>query len=990
MTDKGSDGAGTGDSGYFSRRLPRGTYSRPGAGAADYRSPASPSTSAAGSSYRSPVSPPPSAGSGRDSARGYSSPYSSLTSDLGSGSRYGTSGATSRGSGSYTSPYSSTQDSGRYRSPYSTTHDTPRSSSGYSRDPGTRSPYLRTEPRPSDAFSDRSRSPYLRGESSRPSYLRGDPLSPDFPAHPAYPEGYASLGHRRVHPTLSATYEPMYVRGGGDVYEARYPDDELVYEDDGIGGYASLPFGYGLSDAMPVVIESPRLRVYEDPEAPLDRRELLHRAVSELAPPPRGEEDDGGAEEDRGPVIRRRGAPQYPPSAAAVAVGLPESRAERIRQRSYGDASDEAEARPRYSTREGLLRRIADRDRERAAARGESAAAGGDASAGAGAYVGDYHPSVRDYPGSMGRSLGERLRADAGDSLSDTLRSNISDPGVGGASGDVGILPGIPLPPKKPPPSYSDVMSDKGDRYTPVRQLSRDSLLGSSPSAEQTGSTSTDFRSDTLKSLEDLQRQTSDLEQRYQKNLAERRDLLAKNGSGSRSQDEANGAPAEPEVRSSPPSGATQSHQDFSQSRSSSRGSGSLGGSFEEEGGNGGKRVRFGGLFDDFDRPSLFGRRGRSLFDSFDFNDEREKRRAHFRDMFDDRLSLFGRHRSLFDDIDPFNRSQSGSPQMQRSQSGSPSAEPSRRSDSPRSSRTTIISESNDPKEGKKVVEITETSSPTTGRKKRTITETKTSSMDAGDGTKRTVTESKTETIEPQDESTDGEAGTGEKSWKPVDERNLFDKYKFNFGSFGTFGSGKKDDLETLKFRDFDDLVNKFKNLHKKSQQDMLKEDQEKKEKQQEEEKENKELEKEDDDIKVLDTADVQELQKAKQESEKETAEGENEVDAEKENRKVEKNEKNKQIKGEQQEQEQGSEKTSVEEGEKDAEKEGAEKEQQHGETEEKTEEETNAEPCGESPDLLPLSQSCLSVSVQVQKGHRGAQRSTGIQNSRKRKGIQN
>ena len=106
--------------------------------------------------------------------------------------------------------------------------------------------------------------------------------------------------------------------------------------------------------------------------------------------------------------------------------------------------------------------------------------------------------------------------------------------------------------------------------------------------------------------------------------------------------------------------------------------------------------------------------------------------------------------------------------------------------------------------------------------------ETKTSSLDAGDGTKRTVTETKTETIEPN-ENGDTDNTACEKSWKPIDERNLFDKYRFTFGSFGTFGSGKTASKKTLKFRDFDDLVEKFANLHQKSQADMQKEEEEQK-----------------------------------------------------------------------------------------------------------------------------------------------------------------
>ena len=171
-------------------------------------------------------------------------------------------------------------------------------------------------------------------------------------------------------------------------------------------------------------------------------------------------------------------------------------------------------------------------------------------------------------------------------------------------------------------------------------------------------------------------------------------------------------------------------------------------------------------------------------------------------------------------------------------------------------------------------MEITESSSPTTGRKKRTIKETKTSSLDAGDGTKRTVTETKTETIEPQEGEEPADKAE-EKSWKPIDERNLFDKYKFIFGSIGTFGSGKKtNNRETLKFRDFDDLVDKFKNLHQKSKADIQKE----------------ELENERE-VQKTDT------EKKAEEPEKETAGEEEKV---KDNQKVEKDEKNKQIKDEQ------------------------------------------------------------------------------------------
>ena len=280
--------------------------------------------------------------------------------------------------------------------------------------------------------------------------------------------------------------------------------------------------------------------------------------------------------------------------------------------------------------------------------------------------------------------------------LNDTLKSNVSDPGVmSGDGAHHGILPGVPLPPKKPPPSYQDVLNDAGKKYTPLRQDSRDSLQ-SSPSGSARAETGSELKRS--QSREDvLKRQNSDLEQRYQSpsGTASKNDFQQ---ARSTSKDESDDYKASTREAGN--------WKNFSKSRSSSKGS------FDEDPATA-RRVRFGGLFDDFERPSLFGRRGRSLFDAFGFNDEREKRRAKFRDMFDDKLSLFGRHRGLFDDWDPFNtsqsksRSQSGSPQ-QRSDSASPksctSASPTdmSRSDSPRSSKTTIISETNDPKKGKK------------------------------------------------------------------------------------------------------------------------------------------------------------------------------------------------------------------------------------------------------------------------------------------------
>ena len=800
MADKGSDGTGTGDSGYFSRRLPRGTY-----GSSNYpsydredstlrsrlsddiRSHSPLRRSDAVTSYTSPTG-------SRDSSlkRTYSRPYSSLKSEP----------SVSRTS---STPYRSTRDT--YTSPYTPTQDSPKSSS-----------YLRSDP---SQYRDenRTRSPYL-----------GDHLgdrSTTTAGYPAYPEGYSSLGRRRVPARKldeqamgSTAYErmdPSYIRGTRSVYEPQYHHEgegtcEPGVYDEGIGGYTSLPYVYELTEAVPVLVESPRMRMYDHPlvDFPVNRREL-NRTYSELTPPRTGDDEETYR---TSPIMRKRGT--YHGGAGH------DTRADRIRQR--------------YGGEESLPSRIS-RD--------------------------DYPGSLREYRGSGVRSMPQRIREE----MSDTLKSNLNDPGILDRDDSChGILPGVPLPPKKPPPSYQDVLSDAGKRYTHLRQDSKDILASGSKRAE-TGS-------ELVRSLsrsDELKRQKSDLELRYQNptGTASKKDFQ-QTRCGSR--DEGCGTPTR----------EAGNRNNFSKSRSSSKGS------FDEDP-SAARRVRFGGLFDDFERPSLFGRRGRSLFDAFDFNDEREKRRAKFRDMFDDKLSLFGRHRGLFDDWDPFNRSQSGSPQ-QRSDSGSPkpcSPSPSpdmARSDSPRSSKTTIISESNDPKKGKKVVEITETTSPTTGRKKRKIKETKTSSLDAGDGTKRTVTETKEETIEPN-ENDEANSAPCEKSWKPIDERNLFDKYRFNFGSFGTFGSGKTAGKETLKFRDFDDLVEKFRNLHQRSQADMQKEEEQKQEKQKDKQKQVPENKQEEEKDEVKEEKKVEELDNKKEDTQ---------------NQKVEKDEKNKQIKVEQ------------------------------------------------------------------------------------------
>ena len=836
MADKGSDGLGTGDSGYFSRRLPRGVY-----GSSNYPSyDREDSCSSRSGSLRSrlsddirPHSPlrrsdainssskPP---TGRDSSlrdslkSSYSSPYSSLTSE-----------PSLRTSSSYTRTPLDTSTT--YTSPYSPSHESSRSS------------YLRSEPRASDQYQVRD------GDRTRSSYLRDD-LADRTTA--AYPEGYSSLGWRRVpfrRPDDAGpgavTYErmePVYVRGTRSLYEPHQV--EAPYEpeafDEGLGGYSSLPYNvYELTETVPVLIESPRTRVYDHPlvDYPVDRREL-GRTYSELGPP-RGSEEDSPS---RSPIMRKRGATYH-------GLAQPgDTRADRIRQR-YGGTDSSPSA--------GILRE-------------------------------DYPGSLREYPGSMGRTVPRAVR----DEVSDTLRSNLSDPGTRSENDyDAGILPGVPLPPNRAPPSYHDVLSDGGKRYAPLRQNSSDSLRSSvsGSSRADTGSSRADTgsilrRSQSQQDKEDLRQENSDAETRYQSpsSTGRRKDFQQTRSSSKDQSDD-----------SRPSQGGASNRAKFSKSRSSSRGS------FDDDPGSG-RRVRFGGFFDDFDRPSLFGRRGRSLFDAFDFNDEREKRRAKFRDMFDDQLSLLGRHRGLFNDWGPFNRSRSGSPQ-QRSDSGSPRSCSSPgdmpRSDSPKTSKTTIISETNDPKEGKKVVEITETSSPKTGRKRRTIKETKTSSLDAGDGTRRTVTETKTETIEPNDKECEKDAPC-DKSWKPIDERNLFDKYKFKFGSFGEFGSGKTAGRETLNFRDFDDLVEKFKNLHRKSRAEVQKEESDKEHEKEKDIEKNKTEEKKDVPIEKKDVPiEKKDVAKTEETVEQDNKKGE---EAQNQNQKIEKDEKNKQIKVEQ------------------------------------------------------------------------------------------
>ena len=816
MADKGSDGLGTGDSGYFSRRLPRGVY-----GSSNYPSYDREDSSSSGSgSLRSrlsddirPHSPlrrsdaitssskPP---TGRDSSlrdslkSSYSSPYSSLTSEP----------SLTRTSSSYTK---SPRDTATYTSPYSPSHESSKSS------------YLRSEPRASDQYLVRD------GDRPRSSYLRDD-LSDR--STPAYPEGYSSLGRRRVPfglpddvGTGAVTYErmePAFVRGTRSVYEPHQVDGPYEPEtfDEGLGDYSSLPYNvYELTETVPVLIESPRMRGYDHPlvDYPVDRREL-NRTYSELGPP-RGSEEDSTS---RSPIMRKRGGTYYGHAQPG------DTRADRIRQR-YGGTDSSPSA--------GILRE-------------------------------EYPGSLREYPGSIGRSVPRAIR----DEVSDTLRSNLSDPGVrSGDDYDARVLPGVPLPPNRAPPSYHDVLSDGGKKYTPLRQNSSDSLRSSVSGSSRADTGSILRRSQSHQDRDALRQENSDVEDRYQSpsSTASRKDFQQTRSSSIDQPDD-----------SRPSAGEASNKAKFSKSRSSSRGS------FDEDPGSG-RRVRFGGFFDDFDRPSLFGRRGRSLFDAFDFNDEREKRRAKFRDMFDDQLSLLGRHRGLFNDWDPFNRSRSGSPQ-QRSDSGSPrscsSPADTPRSDSPRTSKTTIISETSDPKEGKKVVEITETSSPKTGRKRRTIKETKTSSLDAGDGTRRTVTETKTETIEPNDKECEKDAAC-DKSWKPIDERNLFDKYKFKFGSFGEFGSGKTAGRETLNFRDFDDLVEKFKNLHRKSRAEVQKEEEsDKKHDEKKESEENKTEEKKD----------VPKTEETVEQDNKKVDEAQNQ------NQKVEKDDKNKQIKVEQ------------------------------------------------------------------------------------------
>ena len=841
MADKGSDGLGTGDSGYFSRRLPRGVY-----GSSNYPSyDREDSCSSRSGSLRSrlsdgirPHSPlrrsdantssskPP---TGRDSSlrdsltSSYSSPYSSLSSEP----------SLTRSSSYTRTPLDTTA----YTSPYSPSHEFSRSS------------YLRSEPRASDSPSHEScRSSYLRseprasdqyqvkdGDRTRSSYLRD--LRDDFADRStvAYPEGYSSLGRRRVpfrRPDDAGpgavTYErmePTYVRGTRSVYEPHQVEGPYEPEafDEGLGGYTSLPYNvYELTETVPALIESPQMRVYDHPlvDYPVDRRELS-RTYSELGPP-RGSEEDSTS---RSPIMRKRGVAYHAQPG--------DTRADRIRQR-YG-GTDSAPS-------TGILRE-------------------------------EYPGSWREYPGSMGRSAPRAIL----DEVSDTRRNNLSDPGARNENDyDAGILPGVPLPPNRAPPSYHDVLSDGGKKYAPLRQNSSDSLRSSvnGSSRADTGSSRADTgsilrRSQSQQDKQDIRQENSDVEDRYQSpsSTGRRKDFQQTRSSSKDQPDD-----------SRPSQGGASNRAKFSKSRSSSKGS------FEDDPGSG-RRVRFGGFFDDFDRPSLFGRRGRSLFDAFDFNDEREKRRAKFRDMFDDQLSLLGRHRGLFNDWDPFNRSRSGSPQ-QRSNLGSPRSCSSPgdmpRSDSPRTSKTTIISETNDPKEGKKVVEITETSSPKTGRKRRTIKETKTSSLDASDGTRRTVTETKTETIEPNDKECEKDAPC-DKSWKPIDERNLFDKYKFKFGSFGEFGSGKTAGRETLNFRDFDDLVEKFKNLHRKSRAEVQKEESDKEHEQEKDSEEKKTEEKKD----------VPKTEKTVEQDNKKEA-------AQNQNQKVEKDEKNKQIKVEQ------------------------------------------------------------------------------------------
>ncbi len=699
----------------------------------------------------------------------------------------------------YSSPYSSlSSEPSLSRSQYSklnTDANTTRSNSPYTRSQlRTASPYT---------SQDGGTSPYIRPASSasyrpdmdrvRSPYQRGD--LGDRPAS-AYPERYSSLGHQRLQPQgdyYGRTPEPYTVGYEAVSLPAGYVP--VFYERDPyseVDGFTSLPYYVELQEGYPVM-ESPRVRLYSS-EAPVPIQPPP-RPMSVDYPPARAELERSYSE--RGYEPQNRGA--Y--SQEQLARGGPSMygegiRAERLKQK-YGDHRDLRNREPfNYDTGSVNLGRILKNQ--------------------------------------------ESLKSDM--VTDDTLRSNISDPGVRrmNSNDDRAMQPGVPLPPDKPPPSYEEVIKDKdiGKRFTPMQSQESVSSSLSRSTSQDKGPT----------------RQNSEAYSQSQSSPSNRGSRQNSTGDSQRR------PPTEtwPKPREYVPSVPT--------------GSNSRGNSFDEDQGPF-QRVRFGGFFDDFDRPSLFGRRGRGFFDAFDMDDERERRRARFRDLFDDKLSLFGRHRSLFDDFDPFDRSGSGSP-IYRSHSGSPSnkmrsskspspgtkgSRSSSRADSPRVNKTTtIITE--DPKDGKKVVTISELSSPKTGKKKHVITETKTSSIDADDGTRRTLTETKTETIdEPDEKGNENTEETEKKSWKPVDDRNLFDKYKFKFGSIGNFGSGKSTGRETLHFKDFDDLVNKFKKLHQKSAADIKEEE--------------------------LKNEDIREEQENK--------------DSEQENKKVDKDEKNEQIKGE-------------------------------------------------------------------------------------------
>ncbi len=760
-SDSGSR-SGTVDSGYFSRRLPGGLY-RSDRAAED---PNNEGLISSRSPLRTSIGEEPRSvdeiirqcsNEAKANRSPYSSPYSTLSSEPSlSRSQYSKVGGDASITRS-TSPYT--------RSPL-------RTASPYTRQDGGTSPYIR--PASSASYrpdTDRVRSPYLRGDLG------------DRPAS-AYPEGYSSLGHQRLQPHgdfYGRTPEPYAVG-----YEAVPLPTAYVpafYEPDPYGdveGFTSLPYYVELQEGYPV-LESPRVRLYSD-EPPLPSG-LPPRPMSVDYPPARAELERSYSE--RGYLPQSRGAysRENPPyrGARGPAMYGEGTRAERLKQR-YGDHTDFRNREPfNYDTGSVNLGRILKN-----------------------------HSTPEPDQGPLKRN-------DVRD-FNDTLRSNISDPGVRrmNSSGDGAIQLGVPLPPDKPPPSYEDVMKDKdiGKRFTPMQsQESVMSSISRSTSQDEVPTRRTSHDKGPTRQMSEAHSQS----QSSPSNRASRQ-----NSSG----DSQRGPPTEtwPKPRKYVPSRP---------SESSSRGN-----SFDDDQ-DPFQRVRFGGFFDDFDRPSLFGRRGRGFFDAFDMDDEREKRRARFRDLFDDKLSLFGRHRSLFDEFDPFDRSGSGSP-IYRSHSGSPSSKKrsskspspgskgsrsSSRADSPRVNKTTtIITE--DPKDGKKVVTISELSSPKTGKKKHVITETKTSSIDADDGTRRTLTETKTETIdEPDENEIENTEENENKSWKPVDDRNLFDKYKFKFGSIGNFGSGKSTGRETLHFKDFDDLVNKFKKLHQKSAADIKEEE---------------------------------------------------------------------------------------------------------------------------------------------------------------------